>query len=87
MKQTIQLGQNKVISEAVSTASVTYWLEVCPLGSGITLTCSFNRAGFRHHAELPRTYKTPLGARQAAASLAGESLEWNFPGANDAQTN
>jgi hypothetical protein len=44
-----------------------------------TLECGWRRNGTRQFIELPRTYRTERGARQAAALLAGESLEWKEP--------
>lgn len=67
-----------VISQAKDSKGVVFTLEP-GLGGGIVLDCGRNRRGDPHYIELPRTYKTPRGARQAAALLAGEKLNWTAP--------
>lgn len=70
----------KVISEATETNGVKFTLEA-ESGGMVRLDCSYDRKGMRHYIELPRVYKTPRGARQAAALLAGEKLNWHAPSA------
>lgn len=67
-----------VISQAKDSKGVVLTLEP-GLGGGIVLDCSRDRRGDPHYFELPRTYKTPRGARQAAALLTGEKLSWGKP--------
>jgi len=40
------------------------------------LDCSSDYKGSKHYLELPRGYKTLRGAKQAAALLIGEKLQW-----------
>lgn len=47
--------------------------------SPFTLDCGWTRQGSKQFIELPRMYRTARGARQAAALLAGESLDWKEP--------
>lgn len=47
--------------------------------SPFTLDCRWTRQGSKQFIELPRMYRTARGARQAAALLAGESLDWKDP--------
>lgn len=44
-----------------------------------TLDCGWRRNGTKQFMELPRLYRTERGARQAAALIAGERLEWREP--------
>src|SRR5690554_2673212 len=40
------------------------------------LTCGFNERGTYQYPELPRSYKSLRGAKQAAARITGEELKW-----------
>lgn len=68
----------KVISEATETNGVKFTLEAESDGM-VRLDCSRDYKGNSHYLELPRRYKTARGARQAAALLAGEKLNWHAP--------
>ncbi len=70
-----------VLSQATDSKGVVFTLEP-GYGGQIVLACSRDYKGNSKYMELPRTYKTPRGARQGAALLTGEKLEWAPPGAN-----
>lgn len=48
-------------------------------GGMFYLDCGFDSSGSKAYYELPRGYKTERGARQGAALLTGENLNWSKP--------
>lgn len=73
-----KVDMHLVLSQAKDSKGVVLTLEP-GLGGGIILDCSRDHRGNPRYIELPRTYKTPRGARQAAALLTGERLAWGQP--------
>lgn len=66
-----------VIRKAKTSEDV--WLEIIfdPTSQlPFMLDCSWSRTGTKRFIELPRMYRTERGARQAAALLSGQHLEW-----------
>lgn len=72
-----------VIRTAKTTADENFEIVHEPLDRHpFTLDCGWQRNGTKQFIELPRMYRTERGARQAAALLAGERLEWQEAAAN-----
>lgn len=60
-----QWGTAQLRIEVASTADLAFILD-----------CNLDRKGNHTYMELPRRYQTVRGAKQAAARLIGERLEW-----------
>ena len=58
-------GTDQLRIEVDNTADLAFVLE-----------CNLDHKGNRSYMELPRRYQTLRGAKQAAARLVGERLEW-----------
>lgn len=60
-----QWGSNQLCIDVANCADLAF-----------TLDCNTDHKGNRAFMELPRRYQTVRGAKQAAARLMGEPLDW-----------
>lgn len=68
-----------VVALATTADGYDLSIEIRHAWHGVILDCGRRSNGSKFYIELPRGFKTARGARQAAAIMTGERLEWRQP--------